>query len=48
MAAKTTKEPILILKNVGKAYEQPNRQLISIIDNINLELRQGEIVALFF
>lgn len=46
MAAKTAKEPILTLINVGKSYEQPNRQPISIISNINLELRQGEIVAL--
>lgn len=37
---------IVTLKDVGKSYQQPNGQEISIIENINLELRAGEIVAL--
>lgn len=43
---KTSREPILSLFHVSKDYEQAHRQPISILDNINLELRQGEIVAL--
>lgn len=46
MATKTANEPIISLKEVGKSYQQPNRQEISILDNINLELKRGEIVAL--
>jgi NitT/TauT family transport system ATP-binding protein len=46
MATRTAQEPIIALKNVGKSYQQPNRQQISILDNITLELKRGEIVAL--
>jgi NitT/TauT family transport system ATP-binding protein len=42
----TATENIVTLNQVGKAYQQPNGQQISIIENINLELRPGEIVAL--
>jgi NitT/TauT family transport system ATP-binding protein len=34
------------LKAVGKAYTQPNGSTIEILDNINLELCEGEIVSL--
>ncbi|BAC08442.1 tlr0890 [Thermosynechococcus vestitus BP-1] len=46
MPAKTKGESLVRLLNVGKAYRQPNGQVISIMENINLELRTGEIVAL--
>ncbi|MBR8831926.1 MAG: Vitamin B12 import ATP-binding protein BtuD [Chroococcopsis gigantea SAG 12.99] len=46
MAIKTAADGIITLKNVGKSYIQPNKQQISILDNISLELRRGEIVAL--
>ncbi len=39
-------ERIITLKDVRKAYQQPNGQQITILENINLELRPGEIVAL--
>lgn len=39
-------EPLIILQDVGKSYQQPNGQEIPILNNINLELRQGEIIAL--
>jgi NitT/TauT family transport system ATP-binding protein len=40
------KNSIVTLKQVGKAYHQPNGQEIVIIESIDLELRPGEIVAL--
>ncbi|BCX12903.1 MAG: ABC transporter ATP-binding protein [Thermosynechococcus sp.] len=46
MQAKTKGESLVRLLNVGKAYRQPNGQVISIMENIDLELRTGEIVAL--
>ncbi|MEY3827195.1 MAG: hypothetical protein RLZZ148_2013, partial [Cyanobacteriota bacterium] len=46
MAAKISPAPILTLANVGKAYEQANRQPISILEDIDLEVRPGEIIAL--
>ncbi|WP_013322847.1 AAA-associated domain-containing protein [Gloeothece verrucosa] len=46
MVAKTKTEALITLQNTGKSYIQPNRQAISILENINLELRVGEIVAL--
>lgn len=46
MQAKTRGESLVRLLDVGKAYRQPNGQVISIMENINLELRTGEIVAL--
>jgi NitT/TauT family transport system ATP-binding protein len=41
--AKTATECLITLKNVSKAYQQPNGQKISILEQINLELRSGEI-----
>ncbi|MEG3941358.1 MULTISPECIES: ABC transporter ATP-binding protein [unclassified Microcoleus] len=46
MIAKTATECLITLKGVSKAYQQPNGQKISILEQINLELRSGEIVAL--
>lgn len=46
MQAKTKGESLVRLLDVGKAYRQPNGQVISIMEKINLELRTGEIVAL--
>jgi NitT/TauT family transport system ATP-binding protein len=43
---KTATGDLISLKNIGKAYIQPNRQPISILENINLDLHSGEIVAL--
>ena len=37
---------LVALNQVGKAYQQPNGQQIPILENINLTLRTGEIVAL--
>lgn len=37
---------LVTLKNVNKAYSQPNGQTITIIQGIDLELRSGEITAL--
>jgi len=44
--AKTTKERLLTLEGINKSYQQPNGQEITILENISLELRTGEIVAL--
>ena len=46
MVAKTATEHLIALTNVRKSYRQPNGQEIVILENINLELRSGEIVAL--
>ena len=46
MILKTVKPRLIALEGVSKAYEQPNGQQITIIENINLELCPGEIVAL--
>lgn len=46
MTDKTTTEHLVTLRGVNKSYRQPNGQQIVIMDNINLELRPGEIVAL--
>jgi NitT/TauT family transport system ATP-binding protein len=43
---KTATEHLIALRGVNKSYRQPNGQQIVILDNINLELRPGEIVAL--
>jgi NitT/TauT family transport system ATP-binding protein len=43
---KTATEYLIALKNVSKSYQQPNGQQIIILENINLELHPGEIVAL--
>ncbi|MEH2161059.1 MAG: nitrate/sulfonate/bicarbonate ABC transporter ATP-binding protein [Nostoc sp.] len=39
-------EQLIVLKSVTKSYQQPNGQQIVILENINLELHPGEIVAL--
>ncbi len=46
MVLKTATEHLITLKSVSKSYRQPNGQQIVILENINLELRPGEIVAL--
>lgn len=46
MVTRTLAENLISLRNIDKAYIQPNRQNISILENINLELRTEEIVAL--
>lgn len=46
MVLKTATEHLIALRGVNKSYQQPNGQQIVILDNINLELRRGEIVAL--
>ena len=46
MAIKTATEQLIALQGVSKSYQQPNGQQIVILENINLELRSGEIVAL--
>jgi len=37
---------LITLRGVSKFYQQPNGQQIVILDNVHLELRPGEIVAL--
>ncbi len=46
MILKTKTERLITLEGVNKSYQQPNGQQITILENINLELRPGEIVAL--
>ncbi|GAB4174616.1 MAG: nitrate/sulfonate/bicarbonate ABC transporter ATP-binding protein [Coleofasciculaceae cyanobacterium] len=46
MAVQTKTECLITLENINKSYQQPNGQQITILENINLELRPGEIVAL--
>lgn len=46
MTVKTVTQDLIALRGVNKSYPQPNGQQIVILDNINLELRPGEIVAL--
>lgn len=46
MTVKTATEHLIALQSVSKSYQQPNGQQITILENINLELRPGEIVAL--
>ncbi len=46
MVLKTKTERLITLEGVNKSYQQPNGQQITILENINLELRPGEIVAL--
>jgi len=43
---KIATEHLIALRGVSKSYQQPNGQQIVILENINLELRPGEIVAL--
>jgi NitT/TauT family transport system ATP-binding protein len=46
VTVKTATPDLITLRGVSKFYQQPNGQQIVILDNINLELRPGEIVAL--
>ncbi|MBW4642010.1 MAG: AAA-associated domain-containing protein [Goleter apudmare HA4340-LM2] len=46
MTVKTATEHLITLRGVSKSYQQPNGQQIVILENINLELHPGEIVAL--
>lgn len=46
MAVQTKTECLITLENINKSYQQPNGQRITILENISLELRPGEIVAL--
>jgi NitT/TauT family transport system ATP-binding protein len=46
MPVNTTTEHLIVLRGVNKSYGQPNGQQIAILENISLELRPGEIVAL--
>jgi NitT/TauT family transport system ATP-binding protein len=46
MRTKTAVQSLIKLQGVDKAYQQPNGQMIAIMENIHLELRTGEIVAL--
>lgn len=46
MEGTAVRNSIVALNGIGKAYIQPNGQRISILENINLELQQGQIVAL--
>jgi len=46
VAVKTATEKLIALQGVSKSYQQPNGQQIVILENINLELHSGEIVAL--
>jgi len=46
VVVKTKTERIVTLEGVNKSYQQPNGQQITILENINLQLRTGEIVAL--
>ncbi|AFY73936.1 ABC-type nitrate/sulfonate/bicarbonate transport system, ATPase component [Synechococcus sp. PCC 7502] len=44
--AKIDSKELIALQMVGKSYQQPNGQQIPILENINLQLKTGEIVAL--
>jgi NitT/TauT family transport system ATP-binding protein len=46
MPVNKTTEHLIVLRGVNKSYGQPNGQQIAILENINLELHPGEIVAL--
>jgi len=46
VVVKTATECLITLEGVSKAYQQPNGQKISILEQINLEIQAGEIVAL--
>ena len=39
-------EKLIQLKNVKKAFRQNDRQELLVLDNVNLDLLEGEIVAL--
>lgn len=46
MTVKIATPDLITLRGVSKFYQQPNGQQIVILDNVHLELRPGEIVAL--
>ncbi len=46
MAVKAATQNLITLRGVNKSYPQPNGQQIVILENIDLQLRPGEIVAL--
>ncbi len=46
MTVQTETECLITLENLNKSYQQPNGQQITILENISLALRPGEIVAL--
>jgi NitT/TauT family transport system ATP-binding protein len=46
VVVKTETECLITLESINKSYQQPNGQQITILENISLELRPGEIVAL--
>jgi NitT/TauT family transport system ATP-binding protein len=46
MVNKKVTESLVSLQEVSKSYRQPNGQMITIMEQINLELRTGEIVAI--
>lgn len=46
MTVQIKTERLISLENINKSYPQPNGQQITILENISLELRPGEIVAL--
>jgi NitT/TauT family transport system ATP-binding protein len=39
-------KPFISLQHIYKSYIQPNQQQISILENVDLKLWEGEIVAL--
>ncbi|MBF2064195.1 MAG: nitrate/sulfonate/bicarbonate ABC transporter ATP-binding protein [Calothrix sp. C42_A2020_038] len=46
MAVKVGSKTLIQLESIKKSYQQPNGQEITILENISLELKAGEIVAL--
>lgn len=46
MVVKTETECLITLEGINKSYVQPNGQQITIIENVSMALRPGEIVAL--
>ena len=40
------KKPIIVLENIAKFFTQRDRQKLLVIDNLNLSLYPGEVVAL--
>lgn len=46
MVVKVGSKNLIELKSIKKSYQQPNGQEITILENISLELKPGEIVAL--
>lgn len=46
MVVKVESKKLISLESIKKSYQQPNGQEITILENISLELKPGEIVAL--